>query len=350
MRRRLILSTALIALAAVVVLGVPLGVVEAARLRADATARLEREADGAAGAIDDILERHRPVAPSLLRRHARASHRIVVTTRDGRRISTGPPLHGRLLQARSGSGSRTVVLAQAPMSELDGRVHREWLLIGVLAAGGVLFAVALAALQARRLARPLEAVARRSEQLGEGDFSVRSGRFGVPEIDAIAQGIDTSAARIAELVAREREFSANASHQLRTPLTALRLRLEEAAAATTSEEDSARRARCRPRRGRPPGGHHRRPAGPRPPRQRRARRPGRRRRGGPRARGNAGGRSSPVRGGACCPVPVTAGSRRTFSTARSARCSTSCSTTHCATARAMSRSASAPPDATPASR
>jgi signal transduction histidine kinase len=60
----------------------------------------------------------------------------------------------------------------------------------------------------------------------------------VPEIDAVAQALDASAVRIARLIGREREFSANVSHQLRTPLTALRLRLEELA--TTSGAAEAR--------------------------------------------------------------------------------------------------------------
>jgi signal transduction histidine kinase len=238
-RRRLILSTALIALAAVIVLGVPLGAVEAARLRADTTGRLEREADAAAGAVDDRLERRQRISPGLLRRFAPSSHRITVTTRSGRQISTGPSIGGRVLVVHAGSAYGGSVVAQAPMRELDERVHHAWLLIAALAVGGVLTAVALAAVQAGRLARPLEAIARRSAQLGDGDFSVRMGHFGVPEIDAIAQGLDISAARIAELVAREREFSANVSHQLRTPLTALRLRIEEAG----GEADPAGRGR-----------------------------------------------------------------------------------------------------------
>src|SRR5690349_16101625 len=120
MRRRLILSTALIALTAVVVLGVPLALVEAARLREDTAGRLEREADAAAGAIDDRVERRLPVTPGQLRRSIPAGHRITVRTR-GRRIVSGPPIPGEVLRARAGGVAGASVVAEAPIRELDSR-------------------------------------------------------------------------------------------------------------------------------------------------------------------------------------------------------------------------------------
>jgi signal transduction histidine kinase len=238
-RRRLVTSTAAIALASVIVLGVPLGLVEAARVRADAIARLEREADAVASAIDDRIEAHRPLSPSSLARFVRPGHRVVIVTRTGRRITVGEPVPGEVTRVHSGTSQSATVVAEAPASDASDRVARAWLLIAGLALGGVAAAVALAYVQARRLARPLESLASTSTRLGEGDFSTRAGRFSIPEVDALAHVLDVSAERIARLVAREREFSANASHQLRTPLTALRLRLEELLMDSRVEGDRA---------------------------------------------------------------------------------------------------------------
>jgi signal transduction histidine kinase len=226
-RRRLTRSSVLIALAAVLVLGVPLGAVEAARVQGDTTSRLEREADAVAGVVDDRLERGRPVTAAQLARLVRGGHRITVLTKAGA-VTAGRRLDGDVVSARSGTSRAATVIAAAPRSEVRTRILRSWLLIAALALGGVGLAFALAAAQARRLSRPLEVVADGSARLGEGDFSVRVPDAGVAEIDAIAHALGRSAERIARLVGREREFSGNVSHQLRTPLTALRLRLEEA--------------------------------------------------------------------------------------------------------------------------
>jgi len=89
----------------------------------------------------------------------------------------------------------------------------------------------LTALLARRMSRPVEELAEAAARLGAGDPRPLGRRYGVVELDQVADGLDTSARRLSSLLAADRELAVDASHQLRTPLTALSMRLEEMIAA-----------------------------------------------------------------------------------------------------------------------
>jgi signal transduction histidine kinase len=102
-------------------------------------------------------------------------------------------------------------------------------------AGLMVVAAALAAwlgaVLAGRMARPVEELAEAAGRLGAGDPRPLGRRYGVADLDQVADGLDSSARRLSSLLAADRELAVDASHQLRTPLTALSMRLEEMIAA-----------------------------------------------------------------------------------------------------------------------
>ena len=115
-----------------------------------------------------------------------------------------------------------------PVSTVWQRILLIW--AAMILAAGVALAVGVAAARSlsRRIVAPMEDLARTSQALGDGDFGARTAATGLAEIDKAGAALNVTAQRLNDAMARERQLTSNASHQLRTPLTGLRALLENA--------------------------------------------------------------------------------------------------------------------------
>ena len=127
----------------------------------------------------------------------------------------------------NGNANLGVVALARPTSTVDHRIALLWALIGSVSAAGLLAAALVAIGLARWVRKPLGALEDAAQRFGDGSLSTRSpDETGPPEVRRLAVNFNLMAARLEALVHGHQATMADVSHQLRTPLAALRLRLE----------------------------------------------------------------------------------------------------------------------------
>ncbi|WP_455358945.1 ATP-binding protein [Streptomyces sp. SYSU K21746] len=238
MRRRLINSTLAVVLVVIAVFGVSLVIVETRTITNSAQESVDSEALRLISVVGSSELADAPLEPDVLAEQIGTGRyaRIVIPGRAPLEIGTRPT--GSVIRATvMGEQGETVTVEESRDTVTD-ELGRTLLIIGAVALLAVIAAVLLAVRQANRLASPLTDLAETAERLGSGDPRPRHRRYGVPELDRVADVLDASAERIGRMLTAERRLAADASHQLRTPLTALSMRLEEIT--VTEDLDTAR--------------------------------------------------------------------------------------------------------------
>ncbi|MGA6152077.1 ATP-binding protein [Stenotrophomonas sp. NPDC087984] len=273
MTRRLLLGYLSLAVLILLSLGIPLGYVysRAEREQIISSAEDEAESVSAFASLSITAGRERRELPHRARHCAeRIRGRVVIVGGDGKLLATShalsatesrnlasrpeiatalrgrdaidvrtstiggvrylsvaaPVVHGDVLQG--------AVRLTVPTDAVESRVHRIWLLLAV---GGLAVLTAIAAVGlvfARWTSRPILELERFAHRLADGQFTTPAPvTSGPQEVRSLAATFNQTAARLEHLLASQRAFAAEASHQLKTPLAALRLRLDNLEAEMT---------------------------------------------------------------------------------------------------------------------
>jgi len=265
--RRLLLSYLSVAVFVLIVLEIPLGISYARAERDRLLTSIERDAQVVGSLVEDQLQfGTTAVDPQLGDYPQDSAGRVLIVDRAGRTVydsdapgdpdaldrdySTRPEIIDALAGQRS-AGTRPsetlghdllyvavpvasggtvhgAVRITYPSTALDARIRRNWVVLGGIAIVVIASTMLVGAAVARWVIRPTRQVELAVGRFAAGDLDVRApADDGPPEVQELATAFNGMADRLAQLIRSQQAFVSDASHQLRSPLTSLRLELEE---------------------------------------------------------------------------------------------------------------------------
>jgi signal transduction histidine kinase len=272
LRGRLLLALAYVLVLAIVALEVPLAISLRDRVDAEVKSQARSQAEIVAATVAGDLDQPRKLAETAATAAATVRGRVVIVDRDGSlladsagtdRLGTdygdrpeiaqtlrlGRPVQDQrhsdtlnqeilvtsvaIVENRARVGAVRITQSVEAVSRATRRATLGLAAIGLLV---LLLGLAAGVVIARQIAGPLRRLDAAAARVSEGDLTVRARVEGSAEQRSLARTFNAMTARLERLVAGQRDFVADASHQLRTPLSGLRLRLEEAHAVSRDPE------------------------------------------------------------------------------------------------------------------
>ena len=264
MRNRLLLGFILFAFIAMALLVIPVGLTLDARDNASTLNALKRDTNALATLLaNDISHNHLPQAVRLANTYARTTRRQILVVEGNKTLiaSKGAQATDDALsqigqsvgdQQLSGVIPRTavegpqyyvamrlphftapkptvhiVLIVTFPVTIVTKAIRSDWRNLGLYGFLMLVVACVLGFLFSNSLTRPLRRISAAVDEIGNGQLDVRAPvGGGPPELRRLAEAINSTSTRLINLLEAQRTFVEDASHQLRTPLTALQLRLE----------------------------------------------------------------------------------------------------------------------------